>query len=275
MLKKAVIAGVLSIGLILSGCGQKGDQTTAGKDKLNAEQVLSEVEKASEKLKNYEMTAKMDMEMESNGQTMKMPSNITAQIQLDPLLVHQKMDTENNGTPVNLEMYVTKDETYVNSQNQWVKMKNDGTAELIKATENMNPSKKIEQMKKFTKDFSLTEDKDNYEIKFSGKGDSVKDFAKEMMVENLEAKQAEALKQQFDKMKIDEISFEYTVDKKTFYPTKVLLDLNMVIEENGQTAKMKMKIDSTSSKFNELKDLSIPDDVKKNAKEVDPNKVAG
>lgn len=275
MLKKAVIAGVLSIGLILSGCGQKGDQTTAGKDKLNAEQVLSEVEKASEKLKNYEMTAKMDMEMESNGQTMKMPSNITAQIQLDPLLVHQKMDTENNGTPVNLEMYVTKDETYVNSQNQWVKMKNDGTAELIKATENMNPSKKIEQMKKFTKDFSLTEDKDNYEIKFSGKGDSVKDFAKEMMVENLEAKQAEALKQQFDKMKIDEISFEYTVDKKTFYPTKVLLDLNMVIEENGQTAKMKMKIDSTSSKFNELKDLSIPNDVKKNAKEVDPNKVAG
>ncbi len=275
MLKKAVIAGVLSIGLILSGCGQTGDQTTAGKDKLNAEQVLSEVGKASEKLKNYEMTAKMDMEMESNGQTMKMPSNITSQIQLDPLLVHQKMDTENNGTPVNLEMYVTKDETYVNSQNQWIKMKNDGTAELIKATENMNPSKKIEQMKKFAKDLSLTEDKDNYEIKFSGKGDSVKDFAKEMMVENLEAKQAEALKQQFDKMKIDEISFGYTVDKKTFYPTKVSLNLNMAIEENGQTAKIKMKMDSTSSKFNELKDLSIPEDVKKNAKEVDPNKVAG
>ncbi|MEZ2661636.1 DUF6612 family protein [Aneurinibacillus aneurinilyticus] len=275
MLKKAIIAGVFSIGLILSGCGQTGDQPAVGKGKLNAEQVLSEVEKASGKLKNYEMTAKMDMEMEANGQTMKMPSTITSQIQLDPLHVHQKMNTENNGTPINLEMYVAKDEIYVNSQNQWVKMKNEGTTELIKATENMNPSKKIEQMKKFAKDLSLNEDKDNYEIKFSGKGDSVKDFAKEMITENLEAKQAEALKQQFDKMKINEISFGYTIDKKTFYPTKVSLDLNMDIGENGQTAKMKMKMDSTSSKFNELKDLSIPDDVKKNAKEVSPNNVAG
>ncbi|WP_026678374.1 DUF6612 family protein [Fictibacillus gelatini] len=270
MLKRAVIAGVFSMGLILSGCGQKAEQSSGGakEQKVTAEQVLEKTTKASANIKNYEMDADMNVEMNAEGHTMKMPTKINAQMATEPLLVHQKMDTEDKGQPVSVEMYITKDEAYMNQGGQWIKMPNQGPMDLSKATENMSPAKKMEQMKKFVKDLSLKDKGDTYELKMSGKGDEIKEFAKEMMAQNMNPQSAQAIEQSLNNMKISDLKYTLTIDKKTNYPKQLLLDMNMEIKEGSHTAEMKLHMDSTMSKFNKVKDLAIPENVKKAAKEV-------
>ncbi len=273
----------MSIGLLLSGCGaentgktedQSNEQSETPKkeEKLNAEQVLTKASEASSDIKNFEMNANMDMTMEANGEAMDMKSKIFSQMTMDPILAYQKIEMSGDEQLGNMEMYMTKDEIFMYSpeNDTWVKMENTagGTLEMAQNQQSMNPGQQIEQMKQFTDNLTLTEHDKTYELNFTGKGEEMKKFAKEIALQNISSDQAEAIKQSIDQITFEDITYKYTINKETFYPEKLKMDLTMSIEENGNTVTLIQSMDATFGKYNELNDLSIPEDVKNNAEEI-------
>lgn len=280
--KKLLFAGLLSISLLLSGCGaEKTEQQTSEpnkteqkEEKLTTEQVLTKAMEVSKEVKSFEMSMDADVTMDIDGETIDAKTSMVSQMNMDPLLIYQKMkmSAEQEGESLAMEMYMTKDELYVYSpeEDMWMKMPNeDGEMlELAQLQQEANISQQLESMKSYIDSFNLTEKEDVYELQFAGEGEELQKFIEEVALQNFNAEQVEFIQQSLDQFNIENLKYTYTLNKETFYPKTFIVDMTMTIEEDGSTMKMTQKMNSSFSKFNELNDLSIPEDVMNNAIEL-------
>lgn len=220
-------------------------------------------------LKSYSAKMKID-------QTMKMPSLFDSDMKMsmdmdldaiqDPLAMYMKMtmkmsmDGETETIPA-IESYFTKDGFYQYEpvEKVWVKYNDQSMQELIdELMAQADPLAMMDQMKDFIKDIYVYE-YDNYYVMSYSLSDT---FFKEMLggMGDLFGDELSDLP-----IKIGYFQFATKLDKKTLYPLELAGKAHMYGEIEGEKLNLYQSFSGTYSKFNEIKEIKIPQEVLSNA----------
>jgi hypothetical protein len=282
-LKKYALTLCLLLAFILTGCGQEAanseQKTEAEKqevekeeEKLTAEEVLSQATEKSKELKNFEMNGTLNMTMTAAEQTNETEMKMDTKTSIDPFFMHQKMNMDVDGQPQSVEMYINQEYMYIQSPGteEWTKIKQVGQVDLqqlLEEQQSVNPIAQLEQMKEFADDIQLEENENEYILNVNGNGDKLMDLIGGLVGSGMDQAQLEAIMSQ---MKIEKIDYSYSLDKETMEPKSLQMDLTMKITENEETVSMNQKVNFTFSNINQLKDLTIPEEIENNAVETNP-----
>jgi len=239
--------------------------TPAAQGVPTAEELIQKTSEASKSLKSYSMDSQVDQKItmtqneQKQDQTVKM--TMKTDIINEPLAMAQDitMNVPGMPDPQQIKQYITQDGIYMHTQGQWMKMPPEMKEQLMQAVQaQSNPQKQLEQFSSIVKDTKVTEEGDHYVLNAAVSGDSVKDLVK-IMVAGAGAgganPQVEAMVEQ---MKIQSMNLKYRVKKDGYLPVSMNVDMLMDMEQQGQKLSMDMKMDSTFSRYNEVKEIKVP-----------------
>ncbi len=239
----------------------------SAEEKAELEDIYQETLAASEELKNFEMEADVDQEIAGGG--MEMPSistTINAEIQLEPLAFHQTMDVMGQ----EVEMYYTEEGMFFKDpqQGQWMKGPKELADQLNTAAvqQQQNPSDQLKQLEAYADDFNMEEKDNRYILSLSASGEGFDQLLKEQMNNLPEGEVTEEL---LDTLKINKLDYTIAVNKDTYYPESMTVDMDIDIEENGETTNISQKMESTYRNFNELDSIEVPQEVTDTAIEME------
>ncbi|MCA0984474.1 hypothetical protein LCL89_10510 [Halobacillus yeomjeoni] len=242
------------------------------------EDIYQKSSEASKKLDNFLLkmesthTLEMDDSQSSQADSPALPlgepitSKIESKVQTEPMAYHQKVETMGQV----MKQYYTPDGLYMTlpTKNGWYKAPKE-VAEQLNAidAEKQTPVSQLDSLKEFIDEFDL-EEKDNYYIlSLRSEGEKVKNLVDQAMKESLTGGQIP--ENLMDGVDFKKLSYSFSIDKETYYPHKMKVDMTFTIDQNGEKVTMNQTIDGNYSQFNEIGEISIPEDVKQKAKEIE------
>jgi len=288
-MKKMVVlllGAVLALGL--TGCGQdkKADNNASSGAGSNApavvetsedvavptvDELFTKMTDATKDLKSLSMVASSKQKVvikvgeETKEQNIEM--EIKSDIIQDPLAMMQElhMSMGDLGNQ-DVTQYITADGIYMQTGGAWVKLTDETMMATLKdaAKQSADPSQQIEQFKSIASEMKVTEDGSDFVLKANLSGDNMKELAKSLMSQNGGENQAEAMAA-IDQMKIENINIVYSINKETYLPSKMSVEMKMDMEAEGQQVSMEMKMDSSFSKYNEIDAIEVPQEALDNA----------
>lgn len=278
----------LLFALLLAGCGQntaadeekdnKGTETaeteaeskeTSETDKkATSQEVLAAASEKSAELKNFAMDGTLNMVMKSGEETMETNADLQTKTNVDPLVMQQTMQMEAEGQTNTIDMYMDEEFIYIKDLQSggWVKMKQagPGMGEMMNQPKTMTPADQIKQLEQMADDIQMEETESEYILNVKGNGEKLMSLTGSMMGSD------PAMQAALEQMDIEQIDYTYTLDKETYFPKSLNMDIKMFITENDQKIEMQQTITSQFSEMNELENFSIPEEVLNEAVEVDP-----
>ncbi|MCM3595457.1 hypothetical protein M4D55_06580 [Metabacillus idriensis] len=278
----------LLFALLLAGCGQntaadeekdnKGTETaeteaeskeTSETDKkATSQEVLAAASEKSAELKNFAMDGTLNMVMKSGEETMETNADMQTKTNVDPLVMQQTMQMEAEGQTNTIDMYMDEEFIYIKDLQSggWVKMKQagPGMGEMMNQQKTMTPADQIKQLEQMADDIQMEETESEYILNVKGNGEKLMSLTGSMMGSD------PAMQAALEQMDIEQIDYTYTLDKETYFPKSLNMDIKMFITENDQKIEMQQTITSQFSEMNELENFSIPEEVLNEAVEVDP-----
>jgi hypothetical protein len=285
MLKKVVLAILLTASLLLAGCAADNSKGgAANQPKINADTVIIKTTNQMNKIKNMEMNMSMDIELAEGAQksTQKMVSN--AKFYRVQPFIYQTTRIENESgagkNTMNLVQYVDDQAVYVknSSGGQWAKVSFDNsTGKLLENSlkKQTNPSTQLELLKSFKKNMDLKKSGSNYVIRFGGNKKELRAFIQKAMLKNFNATKQQALQRSLDVMNFTSMKYTYVVDQKTYQPKSLNVSFTAKPKSDQGSGSLKMTVHSDFSKINQLKTMTIPADVKSKAIEIDASRLQG
>lgn len=254
----SVFASVFVLMFVLSACSEAEEKTVTD--------IFNNAVEASNSLESFAMDMEMDMDMsvpDLPSQQVKVKTK--AEVVTEPLALHQTMDFMGQS----IEMYFTEEGMYMQQpgNEQWIKAPKEMMNEITQMSQaQQNPGEQLEQLKKYMEDFKMEEKENTYVLSVSSSGDKMKDFIKETLQQNLpESSMSDDM---LKGVTINSINYTFTIDKETYYPTALDLKMDLEIEQNGQKSKIKQNIKGTYSKYNEIGEITVPEEIKNNAMEM-------
>lgn len=288
-MKKMVVlllGAVLALGL--TGCGQdkKADNSASSGAGSNApaavgtsedvavptaDELFTKMTDATKDLKSLSMAAsskqKVVIKVGEETQEQNIEMEIKSDIIQDPLAMMQElhMSMGDLGNQ-DVTQYVTADGIYMQTGGAWVKLTDETMMATLKdaAKQSADPSQQIEQFKSIASEMKVTEEGSDFVLKANLSGDNMKELAKSLMSQNGGENQADAMAA-IDQMKIDNINIVYSINKETYLPSKMSVEMKMDMEAEGQQVSMEMKMDSSFSKYNEIEAIEVPQEALDNA----------
>ncbi|MFD1020554.1 DUF6612 family protein [Thalassobacillus hwangdonensis] len=263
-MKKWTFTTFMLLALIALSACSKTESEEAG-------ELFQKAVKASEKLESFHMEATMDQEITMEGMEdfpgMNTTTSLSSDIQVEPSAFHQTMEMMGQ----KIEMYYTEEALYLNEsmngETKWYKAP-EKLLEDLNQMGNMqqNPSEQMELLKEYSEDFSLENKEDSYILTFDAEGEKVNKLVQAIMKENLPEGQFN--EEMFEGLTTNQLSFNYTIDKEKYYPEKLDMELEIELEENGERTTINQKINAVYSKFNQVKNIKVPDEVMEQAEEL-------
>lgn len=288
MKKMVVLLLGVVLALGLTGCGQdkKADNNASSGAESNAsaavktnegvaapaaDELLTKLTDAMKDLKSLSMTATskqhLVIKVGEDTQEQNIDMEIKSDIIQDPLSMKQELhmamgDLGNQ----DVTQYITADGIYMLTGGSWVKLTDETMIATLKdaAKETADATQQIEQFKTIAGEMKVTEEGGDYVLKANLSGDNMKELAKSLLSQNGGENQAETMAV-LDQMNIDNINIVYSINKETYLPSKMSVEMNMDMEAEGQQVSMEMKMDSAFSKFNEIDAIEVPQEALDNA----------
>lgn len=149
---------------------------------------------------------------------------------------------------------------YEPSTSQWMKFPQEMTDTFLQMSgQQSNPGEELKKLQQFVEDFTFEQDSKNYILKLKASGEKFNDFIKETAVQQLppEMSAEDAL----SGMKINAVEYEILVDKKTFYPVALNMNMDLEMTIEGQTISMKQKMNGQYSNYNSVEAITVPQEV--------------
>ncbi|MDQ0230305.1 DUF6612 family protein [Metabacillus malikii] len=277
----SILVGFLFV-MMLAACNSSAEpvnkteksteKETAATEEKQSELTLQEVfDKTTEAAKGLEsFKVKMDLNQQISSDqdaaaNMDLGSTLEMDVVQEPLAFYQKMSTKIPDTEevMDIESYFTKDGMYFYEPNSkaWMKFPSDMMEDLLQVSDQQtNPAAEIENLKKFVDDFKFQQDDENYILVLNASGDKFTDFLKETVQETLPEGMADST-EVFENMKINKMDYEIHIDKKTFYPTVLNLNMEMEMTAEGQTIKIAQDMKGQYVEHNHIKEIEIPQEV--------------
>ncbi|SIS44055.1 DUF6612 family protein [Salimicrobium flavidum] len=251
--------------------------TAEGED---AAEVFKQAEKASESLESVAMDMEMSQTVSTEGDEstgdMNIDMSASGEMQIDPLLLHQTLEVDTAMGEMaempaqQIEQYVTEDAMYMTNpmNGEWMKAPQAMQEQLTQSAslETQSPTKQLEMFKDHISDFSMEETEDSYKLDVSATGEEMKSLLSSVMEQSGNDMMNEEM---FEKMSINRTDISFVLAKDTYYPETVDLSMDITIEEEGQTVHMTQESNITYSDYNNIGELTVPDEVMNNAEEMD------
>ncbi len=243
-------------------------------ESLTAEEVLQKSTEAMAALSSYSMEMVSDQEISMDGEdTIKMVTTTTTDMSLNPLAMYQVTsieDADGMMESMDNESYFSEDGFFVydSMAGQWFKMPDEFAAELNSMSEmQTNPAEQLEMLKDYSENMTMTEEEDHYVLNFEGSGEQFNEMAGMiggMMGDDMGGMMEEMLSM----MTINQLSYVVHVDKETFYQTRVLVNMDMEMDIEGEKVTSIQMMDSTLTNFDEVGEITVPQEVIDNAQEI-------
>jgi len=239
------------------------EEPTGEASSMSAEELLNKAQEATKELKSYNMVANIDQDMMLNGEENTSKTMLNTDIILDPVSAYQEITMEVSGEKNEVKQYMTADAIYVGTNDQWMKLPEEQRSQAMASIENAaNLESSFDQFKSIAKEMTVTEEGDDYVLSATLSGDEVKSMAQEVMGQSGTDENTAAILEQ---MNIEEMKMTYAINKETSYPTKSIVDMTMSMQggegDQAMDMSMHMIMDSTISKHNEIKEITVPQDV--------------
>jgi hypothetical protein len=278
-MKNKLFLAATSLSLLtIAACGDTATPTSGVKDESNLtlQEVYNKAIERQQSLKSVHAKLEMDQvtELTMEGQTMQITSssNLTMDLTQDPLSLYtngtmdMNMGEEKLSMP--LEMYMTEQDGfffYNGDTKQWLKLPENQQELLLQQTgAQADASEQLEQLKPFIEDFTFKQDNDSYLLTLVIEGEKFKEFILSQMNNSL-GDMSEVDEEVLSNMSFEDSKYEIVIGKDTFDTKEIDLDLTIVLDIEGQTTKVESDTKVEYSKFDEVKQISIPEEVKKNA----------
>jgi hypothetical protein len=249
-------------------------EVTEESETLTAEEVLQKSAEAMSELSSYSMEMVSDQEISMAGEdTIKMVTTTTTDMSLNPMAMYQVTsieDADGMMESMDNESYFSEAGFFVydSMAGQWFKMPDEFAAELNAMSEmQTNPAEQLEMLKAYSDDMTMNEEDGHYVLNFEGSGEQFNEMAGMiggMMGDDMGGMMEEMLSM----MTVNQLSYVVHVDKETFYQTKVLVNMDMEMDIEGEKVSSIQSVDSTLSNFDEVGEIAVPQDVIDNAQEI-------
>jgi hypothetical protein len=248
---------VLVLAFLLTGCGTdsaSSEETGSEKKKTaSPEEILEKTNKASEDLKSYSMTTTQEMEITApDGTSQLIETSGTTVAETDPMAMYIDMTTADQ----NVEMYVKDNIMYMKEpvSGSWIKL--DIGAEMDSQYLNEQLSKpideQIQQVKDLAESIKVTDNGDSYTMDIKIASDKMNEFLESQMGSSGMDMSAAG------DMEYNKFNYAVHIDKETYFPVSMTLEMDMNITANGETGQLKMVSDNTFEDFNETESIEIP-----------------
>ena len=237
MKKVKLLLAVLVMAIVFTGCAK------------SPEEVLSNATDKMSTLDNYHMV--LDMKYEISYQDSSIETSVTMNSDVDEKngISHSTASTSIFGMKIETELYTTlKDNivtTYTKEDDVWYK----------EETKNENNDFNYDVFKNATSVEKLKDvDTETYKVVLSEA--QIKEILKDLELDADE---------DMDKLKInlDTTNIEITIDDN--YITKMMMIIPMTFEEDGEVSNSKYTLIYDFSQFNEVGNLTIPNEIIENA----------
>ena len=235
----------------------------------SAEQIVNKSIESSKNIKSTDFTATNNSEILVGEQTQTVENTVSGSLIMEPLTMKATTDVKAQGQSQTLELYIKDGTAYAKStgQNEWVKSSNNAiTAQFENLKKIANSDQILEFYKKISKDFKKTEENGNYVLTYTGNGDQFK----ELMVAIANASSGnEVTASAFAGVDFKNVSIKLVVTKD-YVPVNNEVTMELATKNTPTPTTMKIKQIIKYSNVNNVKEISLPDEVK-NAKEVAAN----
>ncbi|MER2119186.1 MAG: DUF6612 family protein [Solibacillus sp.] len=268
----------LSIALV-AGCGDTAEpvEGTDSEANLTLQQVYENAMQRQQNLKSVHAETKMDQvtSFVMDGQTMEMTSNsnLAMDIQQNPMAMYSKgtvkMDMGDDKMEMPIEMYMTEEDGFYlfnGDSNEWLKMPDEQYEQLLAQTgAQADASEQLEQLEQFIEDFSFEQDDENYLLTLNIEGDQFKQFILSQMGASL-GESMEMNGEILENMSFEDSQYNIVVAKDTFDIKEMDMDLKIITDVEGQETTIENDANIVYSKFDEVKEINVPNDVINEAK---------
>ncbi|WP_251477459.1 DUF6612 family protein [Planococcus sp. NCCP-2050] len=279
----AMGAGILTLGL--AACSDTaepaaGSEGEKGADSdLTLEEVFTKTNEASEEINSLhaDMVTSQMMTVESAGMEIETVSDISMDMTMEPMAFYQtgetKMNSEEMGDmpPMTMEMYYTEEGMYMfePTMETWMKMPSTEMEQLqtMMDQQTADPSKQMEELEAFKDDFTFEQTADDYVLKLNASGEEYQELIGEQMEQMLGQMDME-VQTVLEGMTINDVAYEIFIDKETFLPSVINIDMDLDMEIEGESMNIKSVVDSEYSKYDEIDSITVPAEVIEQAQEI-------
>ncbi|MCA1011037.1 DUF6612 family protein [Halobacillus halophilus] len=270
--KLFILISTLTAFILISGC--------ASSEGEKVEDIYSKAAEASKNLENFAMKVKskqiIDTGMETGNEngsedslvpgSIPIVTTIDSKMQTDPIAFHQSVEMMGQ----TIEQYYTEDGLYMTmpTKEGWFKAPKQVVKQLnAMAAQQQNPASQLENLKDYADEFKLEEEESTYTLSFHSEGESVKNLINDSLNQMLPKEQVpdDLIKQ----MTVNKVEYTFVVNKDTYYPSSVDMEMDFTVNQNGESTHMVQTFSGKYSDFNEVGNISVPEEVKSNAKKIE------
>ncbi|AZS13941.1 DUF6612 family protein [Paenibacillus lutimineralis] len=224
------------------------------------DEIFQRASEAAGALSSYSSTSILRMNMTGtfDGQSEEQAYEVRTTMDLirEPLQLFQSMRISMDGGTQDLKQYVTEEGVYSHVDGMWIKHSEDTSSELISAMKEALIDKQLEQYRLFAKDMKVSVQDKAYELHADFSGEILDNFRSALIQQMANGNRD--ISDMLNKMEIQNVKLSYVVDKNTYLPTKLSMVLSVGMDVDGQGFSMGLMLDSTFSKFGEIKPIHLP-----------------
>lgn len=274
MKKWTALLSIATLTLGLAACNETAtpvqEKEVTETSKLTLQEVYDKSMKVSEELKSVKGTIDMNqtMTMPSEEMTLDIKSALDMEYILEPMQMHQKGTTTMMGMgeggesqETEVETYITEDAMYVyeGTTAQWMKFPQEMVDQIMSSANQTDPATQLQPLQEYLEQVEFEQDDDTYILTLKGSGEEFTALVKDQVDEALQNLTAgENINLDFT---INSVDYVVHIDKESYQTTKLdtVIDMDMTME--GETINLKMDAKTDFSKFNEIEEIVVPQEI--------------
>ncbi|MFT8595866.1 MAG: DUF6612 family protein [Lentilactobacillus hilgardii] len=238
-MKKAVLFVFGVCLLALGGCA-------------NTSKVVSKSSKAVDSIKSGQAIVTLKTKTSAGTQQTIDGGTFT----LNPFVV--ALNQSNQSQPTS-HYYINKNVLYIQMNKVWYKQTVSKNSQIIKNTRSQMSAQSAAQiLKGIKKDLKLKSNDKTYTLSYDGNSKKATSTAKKVLV----AQSGQAGKQNASQIDVSHLTFKYTVNKKTYLPTKSNIKIKYTSKGQSTTS----TVSGSYADLNKVKKVDIPQSVTSSAK---------
>lgn len=274
MKKWTALLSIATLTLGLAACNETAtpvqEKEVTETSKLTLQEVYDKSMKVSEELKSVKGTIDMNqkMTMPSEEMTLDIKSVLDMEYILEPMQMHQKGTTTMMGIgeggesqETEMETYITEDAMYVyeGTTAQWMKFPQEMVDQIMSSANQTDPATQLQPLQEYLEQVEFEQDDDTYILTLKGSGEEFTALVKDQVDEALQNLTAgENINLDFT---INSVDYVVHIDKDSYQTTKLDTVVDMDMTMDGETINLKMDAKTDFSKFNEIGEIVVPQEI--------------
>ncbi|GLC88994.1 S-layer homology domain-containing protein [Lysinibacillus piscis] len=263
------------------------EQPATTNDSALLEEVFAKTLAKQETLKSVKATMTMSQAITMNDgketTTVNSKGKMTMDIVTEPMQFFtdgtMSMTDPTTGEAMDLpiKMYMTaKDGMYMYDADQkvWMKLPSQFFDEMLGQTGmQTDVAEQLAMLQSFAEDMTIQETANRYELTLKGAGDKFTELVKQQLT-SMDFDMGADVEAQLGNMSFDGLAYKLLINKETFNVEEIAIDMTLNMNVEGNKVKLQQQVTINYHDFDAVTTITIPQDVLKNAKEIDLDALA-